>query len=278
MFQSNGPKHYWGEVILTTTFLINRMPSRVLGFLTPIHVFSQVFPHNRLVSNILLRIFGYTSFIHVHSQNRTKLDPRALKTIFLGDSPTQKGYKCYNSLTRKMYVSYDVSFFENQPYFSTTSIQGENLRESRFLEIVSTSLPPVESPPNPNPMPLVDVEPRKEKTQQTVPELHVYSRRQHYQQFTGQAPSSSIAPSPEPGLNPTQNLNNGNKDQPEIDRTDLSLNLAPNPNSISSYQPKNNESETSSNQNQKIQELDLPIAQRKGVYSCTHHLTERFVS
>ena len=62
-----------------------------------------------------------------------------------------------------MYVSYDVSFFENQLYFSKTSIQGENLGESRFLEIVSNSLPPIESPPNPNPMPLVDVEPETEK-------------------------------------------------------------------------------------------------------------------
>ena len=48
MFQSNVPKHFWGEAILTTTFLINRMSSRVLGFLTTIHVFSQVFPHNCL--------------------------------------------------------------------------------------------------------------------------------------------------------------------------------------------------------------------------------------
>ena len=35
MFHSNVPKHFWGEAILTTTFYINCMPSRVLGFLTP---------------------------------------------------------------------------------------------------------------------------------------------------------------------------------------------------------------------------------------------------
>ena len=52
MFQSNVPKHFWGEAILTATFLIDRTPFRVLCFLTPIHVFCQVFPHNRLVSNI----------------------------------------------------------------------------------------------------------------------------------------------------------------------------------------------------------------------------------
>ena len=87
-----------------------------------------------------------------------------------------------------MYFSYDVSCFENQPYFSKTLIKGENLGESRFLEIVSNSLPPIESSPNPNPMPLVDVEPEKKKTKQTFPELCVYSRRQHHQQDTETTP------------------------------------------------------------------------------------------
>ena len=178
-----------------------------------------------------------------------------------------------------MYVSYDVLFFENHPYFSKTSIQGENLGESHFLEIVSKySLPPIESSPNPNLMPLVDVELEKEKTQQTVPQLLVYSRRQHHQQDTGQAPSSIIALSLETSLNPAPNPNNSSKDQLEIDRTYLSLIPTPNPNSNSSYQPKNTVSETGSNENQQIQELDLPIAQRKRVCSCTHDPIERFVS
>ena len=145
MFQSNVPKHSWGEAILTATFLITRMSFRVLGFLAPIHVLSQVFPHNRFISDIPMRVFGCTSFVHVRSQNITKLDSRALKTFFLSYSPTNKGYKCYDPLTKKTYVSYDVSFFENQPYFSKTSIQGENLGESRLLEIDSNSLQPIES-------------------------------------------------------------------------------------------------------------------------------------
>ena len=58
-------------------FLINNMSSRVLGFHTPIHVLSQVFPHNCLVFYNPLRFFGCTSFVRVHSKNITKLDPRA---------------------------------------------------------------------------------------------------------------------------------------------------------------------------------------------------------
>ena len=122
-------------------------------------------------------------------------------------------------------------------------------------------------------MSLVDVEPKKGKTQQTTLELRVYERRQHHQQDTGQAPRSNIAPSLESSLNLAPNPNNNNKDQLKIDKTNLSL--YPNPNSSSLCQPKNNESEIGSSHNQQIQELDIIIAQRKGL--CTHHQIERFV-
>lgn len=39
MFTTNVPNIYWEEAILTATYLINRMPTRVLRFKTPISVF-----------------------------------------------------------------------------------------------------------------------------------------------------------------------------------------------------------------------------------------------
>ena len=41
--------------------------------------------------------------------------------MFLGYSPTQKGYKCYNHDTHKLVVTRDVRFDEHTPYYSSSS-------------------------------------------------------------------------------------------------------------------------------------------------------------
>lgn len=40
-----------------------------------------------------------------------------------------KGYKCYNPQTRQTHVSMDVSFWENQSYFSISHLQRKKERE-----------------------------------------------------------------------------------------------------------------------------------------------------
>ena len=96
LFQQNVPKTFWGEAILTATHLINRLPSKSLESKSPMKVLSQFYPDLSISNGLTPRVFGFTSFVHVHSNNRGKLDPRAIKCIFVGYSPTQKGYKCYH--------------------------------------------------------------------------------------------------------------------------------------------------------------------------------------
>ncbi|XP_057749111.1 retrovirus-related Pol polyprotein from transposon RE1 isoform X1 [Arachis stenosperma] len=132
MFEGNVPKYLWGDAVLTAAYLINRMPTRVLNYCTPLDTFKKNFPACRLHSDLPLKVFGCTVFLHTPSY-RSKLDPRAEKCIFIGYSPSQKGYKCFNPHTKKFHVSMDVTFLEHETFFQKNSLQEESLREENFL-------------------------------------------------------------------------------------------------------------------------------------------------
>ena len=109
-FSTNVPKYLWGEVVLTAAHLINRMPSRVLKFQTRLQSFLKYFPIASVLSDLPIKIFGCTTFIHKH-KHLAKLEPRAIKCIFTGYSSSQKAYKCFDPNTKKIFVIMNVTFF-----------------------------------------------------------------------------------------------------------------------------------------------------------------------
>ena len=112
MFQMNIPKRYWSHGVLTATYLINRLPSRVLEFKSPLEVLK-----NQKLNISHLRVFGCVCYVHQQAINRDKLDPRAVRCVFFGYSSTKKGYMCYNMTTRKLIISRDVKFVESESFF-----------------------------------------------------------------------------------------------------------------------------------------------------------------
>lgn len=106
MFQANLPTKFWGDCLLTSTYIINRIPTSVLGFVSP---YELLFHEPSDCNN--LRVLGCLAYMSVHSPD--KLAPRAVKTIFLGYPPHQKGYKLFDHLTNSFHVSRHVIFHEN---------------------------------------------------------------------------------------------------------------------------------------------------------------------
>ena len=70
---------------MTATYLINRSPSTALEFKTPEEKWKGKPPN---LSH--LRVFGCSAYAH---QSEGKLEPRALKCIFLGYPQGTKGYR-----------------------------------------------------------------------------------------------------------------------------------------------------------------------------------------
>ncbi|KAG8488224.1 hypothetical protein CXB51_018059 [Gossypium anomalum] len=148
LFQKNVPKQYWGEAVLTATHLLNRLPTKVLESQSPMQVLAKFFPDLNTSSNLTPKVFGYVAFVHVHSQNREKFDPRAVKCVFLGYSSTQKGYKCYHPATKTFFVTAEVTFAEQENFFTRPYLQGETLfTEDKDKEFFLLDIPtPVQQP------------------------------------------------------------------------------------------------------------------------------------
>lgn len=116
----------WGEALLSAMYVINRVPSSVLGYQTPLQVLQAKLKTIPPVPNLPPKVFGCVVYVHVHPHQRSKLDPCAIKCVFVGYASHQKGYRCYHPPTRKMYVTMDVTFHEELSYFT---INGSPLQE-----------------------------------------------------------------------------------------------------------------------------------------------------
>nr|GEW88413.1 retrovirus-related Pol polyprotein from transposon TNT 1-94 [Tanacetum cinerariifolium] len=95
------------EAVDCAVYLLNRCPSKSLDNKTSQEAWNGLKP---TVSH--LRVFGSIAYVHVLSQRRLNLDDRSEKHVFVGYDKQSKGYKLYNSVTRKVVVSRDVEFDE----------------------------------------------------------------------------------------------------------------------------------------------------------------------
>lgn len=103
-------KRFWNEAVLTATFLANRSPTSAFTddrvFKTPAELWFGKKPN---LQN--LKIFGSLAYNHVPKECRSKLDPKAVKTIMVGY--TTNGYRLYDPEKRKIVVGRNVTFDEN---------------------------------------------------------------------------------------------------------------------------------------------------------------------
>lgn len=102
------PKKIWGDCLLTATYLINRLPSRILNNKSPYQILFEKVPDYSH-----LRPFGCLYFASNLSRNRDKLYPRAILGVLLGYPFAKKGYKILNLQANQVFVSRDVKFFES---------------------------------------------------------------------------------------------------------------------------------------------------------------------
>uniref|UniRef100_A0A2N9EIQ9 Integrase catalytic domain-containing protein n=1 Tax=Fagus sylvatica TaxID=28930 RepID=A0A2N9EIQ9_FAGSY len=128
------PSCHWGDAVATAVYLINRMPSKILHFKTPLHILST---HVSLPSILMLppRTFGCVAFVHLHKNQRTKLDPCAVRCLFLGYGLHKKGFWCYDPTTNRTYITMDVTFLESENFYPSPGEPHEVSPETEHAEL-----------------------------------------------------------------------------------------------------------------------------------------------
>nr|ABA99467.1 retrotransposon protein, putative, Ty1-copia subclass [Oryza sativa Japonica Group] len=123
-------KRFWAEAANTACYLINRSPSIPLNKKTPIEVWSGM-----PADYSQLRVFGCTAYAHV---DNGKLEPRAIKCLFLSYGSGVKGYKLWNPQTNKTFMSRSVVFNESIMFndsLPTDVIPGGSDEEQQYVSV-----------------------------------------------------------------------------------------------------------------------------------------------
>nr|KAJ0214683.1 hypothetical protein LSAT_V11C400195050 [Lactuca sativa] len=95
-FQANLPKTFWGEYVLTATYVINRMPSKILHGATPYEVLFKQKP-----SYEHMWVFDCLTYHRNIDTGGDKFEQRGKPGIFVGYPLGTKGYKIYDLESRK---------------------------------------------------------------------------------------------------------------------------------------------------------------------------------
>lgn len=118
MAQACLPKKFWFDSFLTATYLIKRIPSKVLNFSSPYEVLFQ-----RLPNYSFLKVFGCSCYPYLGPYKGDKLSPKSSACTFIGYNPIHKGYRCFENSTAKIYISIHVVFDETVSHSVSVKIQ-----------------------------------------------------------------------------------------------------------------------------------------------------------
>uniref|UniRef100_A0A2N9FP23 Integrase catalytic domain-containing protein n=1 Tax=Fagus sylvatica TaxID=28930 RepID=A0A2N9FP23_FAGSY len=103
------PKNFWPEAVNWTAHVLNRSPTLVVKDMTPEEAWSGVKPNVDY-----FRVFGCIGHVHVSDSKRKKLDDKSFQCVLLGMSEESKAYRLYDPASKKIVVSRDVVFEENE--------------------------------------------------------------------------------------------------------------------------------------------------------------------
>lgn len=103
------PKNLWPEAVNWTAHVLNRSPILAVKDMTLEEAWSGIKPNVDY-----FWVFGCIGHVHVSNSKRKKLDDKSFQCVLLGMSEESKAYRLYDPASKKIIVSRDVFFEENE--------------------------------------------------------------------------------------------------------------------------------------------------------------------
>jgi len=107
--QSGLSKKFWVDAFLTAIFIINRLPTKILDYVSPYERLFHLPPNFTY-----FRAFGCQCFPCLRPYTNDKLSYRRIPCIFIGYISNHKGFRCLDPSSRCVYISRIVIFDEEQ--------------------------------------------------------------------------------------------------------------------------------------------------------------------
>ena len=105
------PGRFWAEAVRHAVYLLNRLPTKAMGYRTPYEAWNGKRPHLGH-----LRIFGCKGHVKTVKPHLKKLEDRSVPMVYFGIEEGSKAHRMYNPQTNKIVVSRDVVFEETEKW------------------------------------------------------------------------------------------------------------------------------------------------------------------
>ncbi|KAI3514490.1 hypothetical protein L1887_12931 [Cichorium endivia] len=141
LFHAHIPASYWVDAFSSATYIINRLPTKVLDDHSP---FELLYSKQPTYTN--LRAFGCLVYPYLRNYSSHKLAPRSLPCVFIGYNNQYKGYKCLDPASSRIYITRHARFDESTFPFSTTATPA-SISTLEITSFLDDGLPFAVSPP-----------------------------------------------------------------------------------------------------------------------------------
>lgn len=120
MLNSGAAPHWWGEILLTICYVLNRVP-KTKNKISPYEILKKRQPNLSY-----FRTWGCLAYVRKPDPKRVKLTSRAYECVFIGYALNSKAYRFYDLKSKTIIESNDVDFYENKFPFKSGDSGGNS--------------------------------------------------------------------------------------------------------------------------------------------------------